>query len=694
MTVKNDLLIEIGTEELPPKALKILSGAFTKGVIDGLSDAGFQPGEHKAFATPRRLAVLIKDVPEAQPDRDIEKKGPSLKAAYDADGNPTKAVEGFARSCGVSVDKLEQQETDKGVWLVFRANEKGKQLSALLAEIVNQSLAKLPIPKKMRWGDSDAEFVRPVHWIVMLHGKNVIESEILGVSSSRVTHGHRFHANEVLSLHEANDYEEQLRANGFVIADRGERIKIIKQQVEKLATELGGTAVIDIDLLDEVAALVEWPVAIAGGFDKKYLNVPQEALIKTMQDNQKYFSIVDKKGALKPYFITVSNIESKTPDKIKAGNERVIHPRFADAAFFWDQDQKQKIEAFLPRLNDVVFQSKLGSVGDKINRISKLAEVVANSIGADVAHVKRAAILCKCDLMTEMVGEFPTLQGVMGRYYALTSGEDAEVARAIEEQYWPRHAGDMTPETDIGQALSISDKLDTLVGIFAIGQKPTGEKDPYALRRASLGVLRIIIERKLDLDLLELLKTAVDGLPDKLNTKDVVPDVFEYMLERLRVYYLNKDFTPDVFDAVAVLKPAKPLDFDKRIKAVKVFRDLPEAKSLAAANKRVGNILKKSKIKENCVVDESLFEEKAEKTLYSKLNSLSGSVEPMFDKGDYEKALCKLSSLREPVDDFFVSVMVMAEDETVKNNLIALLSQMSALFLRTADLSRLHQETR
>jgi glycyl-tRNA synthetase beta chain len=692
MTVKKDLLIEIGTEELPPKALNILSIAFDNGVVSGLSDADFQFGESNRYATPRRLAVLIKDVPEVQPDRVVEKKGPSLKAAYDADGNPTKAVEGFARSCGVTVDQLEQQETDKGIWLVFKANEKGKKLSELLPEIVNQSLAKLPIPKRMRWGNSDFEFVRPVHWLVMMHGSDVIDAEILGVKSSRETRGHRFHSNTTLFLNNAGEYAKKLKKEGFVIVDRKERIQKIRKEIELAATELAGIAVVDDDLIDEVAALVEWPVAIAGKFDKEFLSVPKEVLIKTMQDNQKYFPVIDLGNNLINYFITISNIKSKTPKKVKVGNERVIRPRLADAKFFWDQDRKEPLDIFLLRLEKVVFQEKLGTLAEKTERIVILAEGIAKKLGINVKQTSRAAELSKCDLMSEMVGEFPTLQGIMGYYYAKASGEPIEVAEAIRDHYKPVWAGDETPETKIGQILALSDKLDTLVGIFAIGQKPTGEKDPYALRRASLGVLRIIIERKLDLDLLALLEAAVEGLPKVFDKKNVANEVFEYMLVRLRAYYFNEQVMPDVFDAVVALKPTRPLDFDKRIKAVSVFRALPEAESLAAANKRVGNILKKSEVKTNGVVNENLFEEKAEKALFSKLNSLSTSLEPMFDKGDYEKALCKLSSLKKPVDDFFDSVMVMVDDNKIRKNRIALLSQMSALFLRTADLSRLHQD--
>ena len=690
--MSRNLLIELGTEELPPKALKKLSDAFTQGVVDGLSEAGFEIGDVQSYAAPRRLAMLIKNVPDSQPDRDVERKGPNLKAAYDADGNPTKALQGFARSCGVDVTELEQEETKKGIWLVFKANEKGKALTELLQAIVEQSLAKLPIPKRMRWGDSTVEFVRPVHWLVLLHGSEIIDAEVLGVKSSRETFGHRFHANGALSLHEADGYAEQLRSDAFVIADLEERKNIIRQQVEKAANDVGGQVVVDEDLLQEVAGLVEWPVAVLGDFDEEFLDVPSEALIKTMQDNQKYFAVLDKDGKIKPHFITISNIDSKAPKKVKEGNERVIRPRFADAAFFWNQDKKQPLDAFLLRLENVVFQAKLGSIGDKCQRIEKLSEIVAGQMDADVKLASRAALLSKCDLMSDMVGEFPSLQGVMGRYYATASGEDAAVASAIEEQYLPRHASDALPATPVGQAVAISDRLDTLVGIFAIGQKPTGVKDPYALRRASIAVLRVLIECEIDLDLEVLIDAAAKLLSDKVDAEKAKAEVFDFMLERLRAYYLDRDVLIDVFEAVSALRPSRPLDFDKRIKAVTAFRALPEAVSLAAANKRVGNILKKSEAEISGSVNEALFEEDAEKTLFAELSSLKSDVETLFDQGDYEQALSKLSSLREPVDAFFDSVMVMADDEAIKNNRIALLAQMHSLFMRAADLSRLHQK--
>ncbi len=686
-----DLLIELGTEELPPKALKKLSEAFTGGIVDGLKKAGFEINEVTSFAAPRRLAVLIKSVAASQPDRNIERKGPALKAAYDADGNPTKAVMGFARSCGVEVSELQQQETDKGVWLVFKATEKGRALCALIEDIVNQSLAKLPIPKRMRWGDNDAEFVRPVHWLVMMFGEQVIDAEVLGQKASAQTFGHRFHAPAAITLNTASEYQAKLLDEGYVIADFAQRKEKIRQQVIDTGKQLGGETVLDEDLLDEVTALNEWPIAVAGEFDEIYLDVPAEALIKTMQDNQKYFPVTDGANNLKNYFITISNIDSKSPEKVKQGNERVVRPRLADAKFFWEQDQKQPLEAFNAALEKVVFQKKLGTIAEKTKRVAGLAESIAAQLNANVDYVKRAAVLSKCDLMTDMVGEFASLQGVMGKRYAQKAGEPDEVALALDEQYKPRGASDDTASTATGQILSISDKLDTLVGIFAIGQKPTGEKDPYALRRASLGVLRTIIERQLDLDLKQLIAESAKLLQDKVDASKVEADVFDYIIERLRAYYLDRGVTADVFDAVSALSPSRPLDFDKRIKAVSAFRELAEAQSLAAANKRVGNILKKSASDNNATVDESLLSEDAEKKLYETLSSLSQTVEPMFDAGDYEAALTKLSSLRDPVDAFFDSVMVMADDEAVKNNRIALLNSMNQLFLRAADLSRLHQ---
>ncbi len=693
---QDDLLIELGTEELPPKALKKLSQAFTNGIADGLKKAGFEIKEIESYAAPRRLAVLIKNIASSQPDREIERKGPSLKAAYDDAGKPTKAVMGFARSCGVEVAELQQQETDKGVWLLFKSTEKGQHLADLVEDIINQSLNRLPVPKRMRWGSSDVEFVRPVHWLVLLHGKKILNADVLGLKSSAETRGHRFHSPGKITISEASLYKETLLSEGFVIADFEQRKQKIKQQVIEAVSHLSGEAgkgeaVIDEDLLDEVTALNEWPIAVAGEFEESFLQVPAEALIKTMQDNQKYFPVKDANGKLNNYFITISNIDSKSPEKVKAGNERVIRPRLADAMFFWEQDQKQPLESFNQALEKVVFQKELGTLAEKSRRVAKLAESIAVQLGADVEHVKRAALLSKCDLMTDMVGEFASLQGVMGKRYAQVAGEAEDVSLALDEQYKPRGANDDTASTATGQILAISDKLDSLVGIFAIGQKPSGEKDPYALRRASLGILRTIIERQLDLDLKQLIAVSAKLLADKVDASKVEQDVFGYIIERLRAYYIDRKVTPDVFDAVSALSPSSPLDFDKRINAVTAFRGLAEAESLAAANKRVGNILKKSTADNTVTVNESLLAEDAEKKLYATLSALSKKVEPMFDAGDYEAALSQLSSLRDPVDAFFDSVMVMADDEAIKNNRIALLNTMNQLFLRAADLSRLHQ---
>lgn len=691
MNAPQDLLIELGTEELPPKALQKLSQAFTAGVVDGLKKIGFEINQVNSYAAPRRLAILIKDIAAAQADREIERKGPALKAAYDADGQPTKAVIGFARSCGVEVGALQQLETNKGIWLVFKATEQGKLLADLIEDIVHQSLAKLPIPKRMRWGNNNVEFVRPVHWLVLMYGENVVDAEVLGLKSSAKTFGHRFHAPAEITLKNAADYSQVLLSQGFVVADFEQRKQKIRQQVADSVKTLGAEAVIDEALLDEVTALNEWPIAVAGEFDEIYLQVPDEALIKTMQDNQKYFPVRDGNGKLKNHFITISNIDSKSPEKVKQGNERVVRPRLADAKFFWEQDQKQPLEAFNAALENVVFQAKLGTLAEKTLRVTKLAELIAQQLKANIEYVQRAAILSKCDLMTNMVGEFASLQGIMGKHYAQKAGEADEVAEALDEQYKPRGASDDTASTTTGQILAISDKLDTLVGIFAIGEKPTGEKDPYALRRASLGILRTIIERQLDLDLKQLIKQSAELLPEKVAAAKAEVEVFDYIIDRLRAYYLDRGVTADVFDAVAAMSPSRPLDFDKRIKAVSAFGELSEAQSLAAANKRVGNILKKSAVSDKLKIDENLFSEDAEKDLYQILLALSQKVEPMFDAGDYEAALTQLSSLRDPVDAFFDSVMVMADDEAIKNNRIALLNTMSQLFLRVADLSRLQQ---
>ncbi len=689
-----DLLIEIGTEELPPKALNKLSDAFATGIESGLKEAGINFKKIKAYASPRRLAVLIDDVDEAQADRHIEKLGPNVKAAYDKDGNPSKAAQGFARGCGVEVAELATTQTDKGERLVFKIEEIGKPTTEIVPEIVSQSLAKLPIPKRMRWGDSTAEFVRPVHWVVLLFGNDVIEAEILGITSGRDSRGHRFHHPEVINLQSPGDYVSRMKSPGYVLVDRDERMALVKQQAESAAEKLGGKALIDADLLQEVSALVEWPVAVSGDFDKEFLSVPAESLISSMQDHQKYFPVIDKAEKLMPHFITISNIESKNPAKVKEGNERVIRPRLGDAKFFWEQDNKKKLEDHIESLNKVVFQNKLGSVGDKSRRVASIAESIAKQLNENTEYAKRAGLLSKCDLMTEMVCEFSDLQGIMGRYYAINDGEPAEVADALDEQYMPRFAGDNLPKGKTGQIVSLADKLDTLLGIFAIGQKPTGEKDPFALRRAALGVLRILIECKLDLDLNDLLGFAATAYADQVDGKKAIDDVISFMLDRLKVYYTSQvidgqKITVDVYDAVMTLKPTRPMDFDRRVHAVNQFRKLDEAESLAAANKRIGNILKKVKGDLAITIDENLLLESQEKSLNEKLQAMSKKVLPLFDAGNYSDALQQLAALRDPIDDFFEAVMVMADDEALKNNRLAMLSQLHNLFMKAADLSRL-----
>ncbi|MDH5484499.1 MAG: glycine--tRNA ligase subunit beta [Gammaproteobacteria bacterium] len=684
-----DLLIEIGTEELPPKTLGKLSSAFARGIEDGLKQADISYASVTLYAAPRRLAVLCSDVGEAQPDRQVEKRGPALKAAFSDDGCPSKAALGFARSCGVEMEALQTMKTDKGEWLVFNSNEKGRPTVELVPEMVKQSLAKLPIAKRMRWGERSEEFVRPVHWVVMLFGDDVIEAEILGFKAGRETRGHRFHHPEKISLNNPSDYVQKLDSPGYVIVDPEVRKDAIRQQAEQAAEKLGGVAHIDDALLDEVTGLVEWPIAVSGDFDEHFLEVPKESLISSMQDHQKYFPVLDQQGRLMPHFITISNIESTDPLKVKQGNERVIRPRLSDAAFFWNQDCKHPLETHMPALDKVVFQNKLGSVGDKSRRVALIAEKIAQLLGENKGHAHRAALLSKCDLMSEMVLEFTDLQGIMGRYYAENDGEPADVAIALDEQYMPRFAGDSLPTTATGQILAIADKIDSLLGIFAIGQKPTGEKDPFALRRAALGVLRIIIECDLMLDLRDILGFAAEALNNVVDASGAVDDVLEFMLDRLKVYYLNQSVTVDVYEAVAVLTPTRPVDFDRRIQAVTSFRQLAAAESLAAANKRIANILKKIEGELPQIVATDLLQEPAEKVLHEQLNQLSGEVAPLFEEGDYKQALNKLADLKDSVDNFFDTVMVMADDTALKNNRIALLGQLSKLFLKAADLSRL-----
>lgn len=689
MSEYRDLLIEIGTEELPPKALLRLSQAFTAGVRKGLEQAGLGFGTLHSYAAPRRLAIWIEKLASAQADREQVRRGPALTAAFDGEGNPTPGAQGFAKSCGVTVDQLEKLETDKGVWLVSRMLERGRNTAELIPDIVSQSLQQLPIPKRMRWGAGSAEFVRPVHWVVLLFGDEIIDAEILSVKSGRETRGHRFHHPAPIYLGEPAAYAPLLETEGRVMVDFAARREAIRGQVIEAGVAAGGKALINDDLLDEVTALVEWPSAITGSFETRFLEVPAEALISTMQDNQKYFPVVDAQGKLLPHFITIANIISRDPAQVKAGNERVVRPRLSDAAFFWNQDRKQKLEDRIDRLGTMVFQTKLGTLLDKQHRVAKLAKHIATQLGTQPQLAERAALLAKCDLLAQMVFEFPELQGVMGRYYALHDGEPAEVAQALDEQYWPRFAGDRLPESRTGQILAMADRLDTLVGIFAIGQVPTGDKDPFALRRAALGVLRILIECGIDLDLAELLGNAAQHFDAKLKADSTVEGVFDFMMERLRAYYADAGITPDVFDAVRAQRPTRPLDFHARLHAVTEFRGLAEAGSLAAANKRIGNILRKTEEAIPDTVNSAKLVDAAEQALAKVLDNLSVNVTAQFDRGDYTDGLKALAALREPVDLFFDNVMVMADDAGLRANRLALLQQLQALFLRVADLSRL-----
>ena len=630
---------------------------------------------------------MSKQLPSVQQDQEILKRGPALTAAFGEDGCPTKAAQGFARSCGVEVEVLDKLETDKGAWLVYKQFEKGRSLQQLLPDIVNQALAALPIPRRMRWGNSSVEFVRPVHWIVLLYGDDVVKANILGIDAGRYTHGHRFHHPDPIYIAEPDAYQPLLESEGHVLADPEIRREAIKAQVIEQGKQLGGTAVIDKDLLDEVTALVEWPVALAGRFDEVFLEVPTEALISSMQDHQKYFPVKDRAGKLLPYFITVANIESRDVNQVRAGNERVIRPRLADAKFFWDQDLKINLAERAVQLKNMVFQKKLGTLFDKQQRLAKLATFISSQIDGNPVWAQRAAELCKCDLLSQMVYEFPDLQGIMGHYYARHDGEPEEAALAIEEHYWPAFAGDNLPASKTGQALALADRIDTLTGIFAIGQQPTGAKDPFGLRRAALGVVRILIEKNLDLDLEALLLQSVSNLDNSINIENIVSDVFDYCMERLRAYYSEQGVAIDQFEAVMARRPTRPLDFHQRIEACKAFRTLPEAESLAAANKRIRNILRKAEEQVPDTYEPELLMEAPERKLANSLDQIRQQVTPLFDKGDYKTALQQLAALREPVDSFFDQVMVMADDQNLRINRLALLQSMNNLFLRVADFS-------
>ena len=692
MNKHRDFLVEIGTEELPPKSLLALAAAFADGLAKGLTDAGLEHRSVERFATPRRLAVRVRRLAERQPDRAIERRGPPLKAAFDAQGAPTQAAVAFAKGCGVEVNDLKQLDTPKGVWLVHRGTEAGAYTASLLPGIVQAALDALPIARRMRWGAGEAQFVRPVHWVLMVFGKETLPCEILGVRSSNLTYGHRFMAPKPLRISTPASYVATLHRRGRVLVDLHERRETIRQGVTAAAARLGGHAVISDALLDEVTALVEWPVPLAGRFDARFLELPPEVPIATMQDHQRYFPVRDATGALMPWFITVANIDSSDPAQVIAGNERVVRPRLSDAAFFWATDRQHRLDSRAEGLRRVTFQTQLGSVHDKSERVRKLAQTVANSIGGDPRLADRAAELAKCDLISAMVGEFPELQGLMGRYYAQHDGEHAEVCEAIREQYLPRFAGDDTPGTRTGMAIAIADRLDTITGIYATGQKPTGTRDPFGLRRAALGLLRTTIERRLELDLQQLIGQAVTALPFAA-PDNCARDVYDYIIERLRAYYIEGgagfEVTAEMFDAVLATRPASALDFDARLRALVQFLQLPDAASLAAANKRIANILRKTSEPVGEAVDNALLMDPAEQILAEQVEAIAREVEPKFAARDYTPALQQLAALRKAVDDFFDSVMVMADDPALRANRLALLNRMRGLFMRAADLSRL-----
>ena len=687
MTTQN-FLVEIGTEELPPKALKTLATSFADNVEAELNQAGLSFDKIEWFAAPRRLAVKVLNLATQQPSKEIEKRGPAVSAAFDAEGKPTKAAEGWARGCGITVDQAERIATDKGEWLVHRAKIEGQPTKNLLNSIVANALAKLPIPKPMRWADKTVQFIRPVHTVAMLLGDELIEGEILGVASARTIRGHRFLGEKEFDIQHADQYPQLLREKGSVVADFNERKAEILAKSQAKATALGGVADIDESLLEEVTSLVEYPNVLAAKFEERFLAVPAEALVYTMKGDQKYFPIYDKDGKLLPHFIFVSNINPEDPTAIIEGNEKVVRPRLTDAEFFFKTDLKQKLVDRLPRLETVLFQQQLGTLKDKTDRIEQLAGEIAKQIGADEAKAKRAGLLSKCDLMTNMVFEFTDTQGVMGMHYARHDGEDEEVAVALNEQYMPRFAGDELPKSLVASAVALADKFDTLTGIFGIGQAPKGSADPFALRRAALGALRIIVEKNLPLDLEDLVKKSAALFGDKLTNKNVVADVVDFMLGRLRAWYQDEGIAVDVIQAVLARRPTRPADFDARVRAVSHFRTLDSAEALAAANKRVSNILAKA---DTAIGEINLTAcvEPAEKALAEAVLALRTEVQPLIAKGDYTAVLDKLANLRAPVDNFFDNVMVNAEDPALRQNRLAILNTLQGLFLQVADISLL-----
>jgi glycyl-tRNA synthetase beta chain len=692
MTTRS-FLVEIGTEELPPKALAALGEAFAVALAAGLEQSRLGCAQVLPYFSPRRLAVLADGVPERQPDVAEQRLGPAIKAAYDADGKPTKAALGFAASCGVDVEALTRVVDGKNERIAAEVTDKGLDAAALLPDIVNKAMGRLPIPKRMRWGVHSAEFVRPVHWVVMLFGDEVVTGEVFGIQAGRASRGHRFHAPGPVEIPSAEQYPAVLAEHAWVrVNDRARSLTAhIREQVEAAARKLGGVALgLDGDLADEVAALVEWPVPVVGGFDEKYLSLPEEVLVTTLMHHQRYFPVRNADGALLPAFVTFANIDSTAPEVVAHGNERVVVPRLEDAMFFWNQDRSVKLADRVPFLDDVTWQKDLGSVGDKARRVGSLAQSIGATLGADASATKRATELAKCDLLTAMVGEFPELQGVMGRYYALNDGEDAAVATAIEEHYLPRFAGDRIASTPLGRTLALADRLDSLAAVFATGARPSGDKDPFALRRAALGVLRTIMDAELDLDLRQLLDDAVSALPPERRSEGLTDELFAFAMERMRALLADDGVAPDVFEAVAAVRPTRPLDFLARVRAVAAFTALPESGALAAADKRIANILRQSDSGGGSV-DDTLLAEPAEHALWDALADATRNTKPMFDDGRYTDGLLALAALRDPVDAFFDAVMVMTDDMLVRGNRIALLQQVHGLLHRVADIGLLQR---
>ncbi|MBN1005952.1 glycine--tRNA ligase subunit beta [Amphritea pacifica] len=689
---RQDFLFELGTEELPPKALSTLSKALESEVMAGINELfGKQAATLladttvNAYAAPRRLALLISNLADEVPSSTFMMQGPPARIAFDEQGNPSKALEGFARKCGTTTDQL--QEIDGK--MSFSQSVSAKAIAGELPAIIENALSKLPIPKRMRWGASRTEFVRPVKWVVMLMGDEVIECEILGLKAGRDTRGHRFHYNHAITLNQANEYLENLESVGYVIADFDERREKIRAQVEAEGAAINGIAQIDDDLLDEVTALNEWPVALTGRFDDRFLEVPSQALISSMKEHQKYFHVTDSNGQLMPFFITIANIESTDPAQVIAGNEKVIRPRLADAAFFFETDKKRTLESRIEDLKSIVFQQELGTLHDKAVRVAALAKHIAAQLGQDQNKAERAAMLAKTDLMTDMVYEFTDLQGLMGYHYAIHDGEDEGVALAQNEQYMPRFAGDELPQSEPGIAVALADRLDTLTGLFGINQPPTGSKDPFALRRASLGVLRIIVERQLNLDLEELIQVSASNYADLPAKEGLATRITDFMLERFRAWYDDEGVAIEVYLAVHALRPTRPLEFNQRVQAVSHFRTLEEADALAAANKRVSNILSKQESSVADSVSEDLLQEDAEKALATAIAEKESQLKPLIAQGDFKAVLEQLAELRPVVDKFFDEVMVMADDEAIRNNRLALLNQLRNLFLGVADISAL-----